>query len=600
MALLAAGLAVAPTAFAQSAPASSTLTETVVTASRIQTRADDLVSDVRVIDRRVIEASTARSLPELLAREAGLQMSANGGLGQNTSVFIRGTNGRHALLLVDGVRIGSATAGTAPWEAVPLNLVERIEVLQGPASALYGADAAGGVVQVFTRQGREGLHPHAAVTAGTYGHGQVAAGLQGGQGDLRYALGVQRLKERGISATNSLQTYDYDADRDGFRQDTANASVRYALPRGWEIDAALMYADGVSRFDDGAGVNTRSAVRSVTPQAGLQGRVAPGWRTEIRVSRNEDVNHPIASSYGSDPVTTRQTHWNWQNTVDSPWGVVLAGLERRDQDVVSTTSYAVKERRVDSAFVGLNGQSGPSSWQFNARRDVNSQFGDSNTGLAGYGLRLSPQWRVSASWGTTFVAPSFNDLYYPGYANPALRPEHGVSREMALAWSQGASQAKLVRFDNRIRDMIVSSAPSYIPQNVGRARLQGWSLTGQSKVGGLALRASLDALDPRNTLDGKQLVRRARQQASLAADWQQAQWTWGASLLHVGSRYDNATNTRQLAAFTTLDLRAQWQFSRDASLQLKVNNAGDTRYETAYGYNQPGRAAYLTLRWEPR
>ena len=154
VALLAAGLAVAPSAFAQSAPASSTLSETVVTATRIETRADDLVSDVRVIDRRVIEASTARSLPEILAREAGLQMSANGGLGQNTSVFIRGTNGRHALLLVDGVRIGSATAGTAPWEAVPLNLVERIEVLQGPASALYGADAAGGVVQVFTRKGR--------------------------------------------------------------------------------------------------------------------------------------------------------------------------------------------------------------------------------------------------------------------------------------------------------------------------------------------------------------------------------------------------------------------------------------------------------------
>ncbi len=600
MALLAAGLAVAPSAFAQSAPASSTLSETVVTATRIETRADDLVSDVRVIDRRVIEASTARSLPEILAREAGLQMSANGGLGQNTSVFIRGTNGRHALLLVDGVRIGSATAGTAPWEAVPLNLVERIEVLQGPASALYGADAAGGVVQVFTRKGLEGLHPHAVATAGTFGHGQLGAGLQGGQGDLRYSLGVQRLKERGISATNAVQTYDYDADRDGFRQDTVNASVRYALPRGWHVDAALMYADGVNRFDDGAGVNTRSAVRSVTPQAGLQGRVIPGWTTELRVSRNEDVNHPIASTYGSDPVTTRQTHWNWQNTVDSPWGVVLAGLERRDQNVVSTTNYAVKERRVDSAFVGLNGQSGPSSWQFNARRDVNSQFGDSNTGLAGYGLRLSPQWRVSASWGTTFVAPSFNDLYYPGYDNPSLRPEHGVSRELAVAWSQGASQAKLVRFDNRIRDMIVSSAPSYVPQNVGRARLQGWSLTGQSRVGALALRGSVDALDPRNELDGKVLVRRARQQASLAADWQQAQWTWGASLLHVGSRYDNAANTRQLGAFTTLDLRAQWQFSRDASLQLKMNNVGDVRYETAYGYNQPGRAAYLTLRWEPR
>ncbi len=168
------------------------LGETVVTATRSPTRSDELVSDVTVIDRATIEASTARTLPELLARTAGLQFTANGGLGKNAGVFIRGTEARHTILLIDGVRYGSATAGTPTWEAVPVEMIERIEVLKGPASAIYGADAAGGVVQIFTRKGAKGLHPYASVTLGSDSFRELNAGLRGGQDNVSYALGVSQ------------------------------------------------------------------------------------------------------------------------------------------------------------------------------------------------------------------------------------------------------------------------------------------------------------------------------------------------------------------------------------------------------------------------
>lgn len=574
-----------------------TLAPTVVTATRIDSRADEILSDVIVIDQAALAAATARTLPELLAREAGLQFSANGGAGQGTSVFIRGTNGRHAVLLVDGVRVGSATAGTPVWENIPIESIERIEVLKGPASALYGADAVGGVVQVFTRAPREGQHSQASVSVGSYGHARASASLQGGSSQLRYSLSAQRLQERGFSATDSNNSYNYNPDVDGLRQTSLTGALRLGLSKDWRVDASFLYSDGVSHFDDGAGRNARTALRAAVFQAAVKGRVAPGWTTALGASQSDDTNAPIVAAY-PEAVKTSQQQWSWQNTLDTPVGAVLAGLEQRFQTVDSEVAYAVKSRRIDAGFAGLNGQQGKSSWQFNARHDSNSQFGPSSTGLAAYGLQLGAQWRASAAWGTTFVAPSFNDLYYPDSSNPNLRPERGVNREAALSWSAEGQQARLTYFDNRIRQMIVWSGT--MPENVGRARIQGLTASGSVKVGSVALRGSVDALDPANESNGKRLARRAHQQAALGADWDLGHWRLGASLLRVGQRFDDTSNSRSLPAYQTLDLSAEYRLMRDLRVQLRVNNVTDASYQTAYSYMQPGRALYLTLRWQPR
>lgn len=573
------------------------LGETVVTATRNPTRTDELVSEVVVVERATIEASTARTLPELLARSAGLQFTANGGMGKTSSVFIRGTESRHTILLIDGVRYGSATAGIPIWDNLPLDMIERIEVLKGPASALYGSEAVGGVVQIFTRKGREGFHPYASATVGSGNWRQWAAGAAGGQGAWTWALGLQQLRERGFSSTNEKVPFgNFNADTDPFHQDAVNASVALQINPAWRADASILHADGRSHFDDGPDRDSNSLLRSRVLQTGLKGTVQPGWQTELRVSQSDDTNATQIGAFPGD-FKTRQKQWTWQNTVATPLGAALAGLEHRRQDVSGSTAYSVTGRTIKGVFAGLNGSAGAHSWQVNARRDSNSQFGGSTTGFAGYGFRISPAWRFNMSHGTSFVAPSFNQLYFPSFGNPLLQPERGKNTDVGLTWAANGHQVKLVRFDNKIRGYITNTT---VPANIPRSRIDGWTLGYEGAVGAWSLRGGLDTLDPRNELNGKQLPRRARQQATLGVDRKAGAWRYGASVLHVGTRYDDAANTREMPAYTTLDLRAEWQFAPEWRLQAKLNNLTDRQYETSYGYNQAGRSLYVTLRWQPK
>jgi vitamin B12 transporter len=601
-------LAALPLALAAAFPSSSfaqgqTLPETVVTANRVATRADELLAEVKVIDRAEIEASTARTLPELLARMAGVQMFANGGRGKNSSVFIRGNENRHTILLVDGVRLGSATTGTPSWENIPVEMIERIEVLKGPASALYGSDGVGGVVQIFTRQGVEGFHPYAQATAGSYRHWSAGGGVSGGQGALTYSFGVQRLRERGFNATRPVAgPSTYNGDVDPFWQDAVNGSLRYAFNKDWSADAGLLYTDGISWIDDGLGFDSRSAVRALTAHVGVKGRILPAWQSELLLSQGNDTSNSIVARLPGK-FKTEQAQWAWQNDVITPVGVVLAGLEQREQKVSATTAYAVTSRTIDSAFAGLNGSQGSHNWQVNLRRDSNSQFGDVNTWFAGYGLRITDAWRVHASRGTSFVAPSFNQLYFPGFGNPLLRSERGRNTDLGVTWSAGGHEVKLVRFDNRVRDLIVNvSTPAGLlrPENVQRARIDGWTLGYAGRLGATTVRADMELLEPRNLDTGRQLQRRARRQLTLGADHAVGAWRFGGSLLAVGDRYDDTANRRRLGGYTTLDVYADWQLDKDWNLQAKINNLTDKQYETAFGYNQPGRAFYLTLRWQPK
>jgi vitamin B12 transporter len=282
----------------------------------------------------------------------------------------------------------------------------------------------------------------------------------------------------------------------------------------------------------------------------------------------------------------------------TPLGTALAGLERREQQVDGSTAYDVSQRTIDAVFAGLNGQSGAHSWQANLRRDRNSQFGGSTTGFAGYAYRIGGGWRVHASHGTSFMAPNFNQLYYPGFSNPLLQPERGRNTEAALSWSAGGHDLRLTRFDNRIRGYISNTT---LPQNVPRSRIDGWTLAYEGRLGSATrMRASLDALDPRNEATGRLLPRRAREQATLAVDHQAGAWRFGGSLLHAGARFDDIANTVPLASYTTIDLHAEHRLPGDWRLQFKLANLTDRVYETAYGYNQPGRAAHVTLRWQPR
>ena len=279
---------------------------------------------------------------------------------------------------------------------------------------------------------------------------------------------------------------------------------------------------------------------------------------------------------------------------------MTVGFERLVQGVDSTTTYAVTSRTTDSWLAGLTGSRDAHSWQFNLRRDQDSQFGEATTGLAGYGFKLTPNWRAHGSYGTSFKAPNFNQLYFvsPFFnGNPNLRPERGQNTELGLAYTLGTHDIKLTYFQSRITDLIVT-APAVA--NAASARIAGWTLAYEGQMAALTFRAALDLLDARNEATNLKLIRRADQQLTAGLDYTTGAWKLGTSLLVASERFDNAANTLRLDGYTTLDLSADYAVAKNWTLQARLNNVTDAVYQTANGYNQAGRAAYFTLRYQPQ
>ncbi len=578
------------------------LPETVVTATRVATPVNDLVSDTVVITRDQIEQQASRTLPEILARMAGVQIAANGGLGEASSVFIRGADASSTILLIDGVRYGSATLGTPVWDNIPVEMIDRIEVVKGPASALYGSDGVGGVVQIFTRRGSSSdpfFSPRASTTIGSDHYAQIGAGFSGASGAATYSLDVQRTTVNSFSATNPNVAFgNYNPDNDPFQQNAINASFGYQLNKDWKFSAGILNSTSINHYDDGPDLDTRASVRTEVGYLGVTGDLTPDWTTQLCYSHSEDYTRNIvAQSYNLPGLfETYENQYLWQNDFKTRIGTVVAGLESRDQNVRSDTQYTVTDRTINSAFVGLNGDSGAQSWQLNARHDSNSQFGDDNTWYAGYGLRLTPNWRVTVSQGTSFTAPSFNQLYYPDFGDPGLKPQTGRNTDASIAWSQGGQTVKLVGYYNKIDNFITTTT---IAENIAYAKITGETLSYDGQFDKIGLHASYDWLDPRNEATGALLPRRSKEQATMSIDYTQGPWRFGGSALYVGSRFDDSANTVVLDSYTTIDAYVDYRWSKQWSVQGRITNLTNAHYETAYGYNQAGRGAYLTLRWQP-
>jgi vitamin B12 transporter len=594
-----------PSARAQ-AVAQAAAQAVVVTATRTPQRVDQSLAQVTVIDRARIEAAAGRTLAELLSLESGVQTWSNGGLGKAASVSLRGLESRHTLLLIDGVRHGSATLGLPSWDNIPLDSIERIEVVRGPMSGLYGSDAAGGVVQIFTRGGQNGFNPDATATLGSRSYGEVAAGARFGAGAFDGSLRLQHRRNDGFSVTNPQVPFgNHNADDDGFKQTSVNGRLGVRLG-DWRVEATLLKAQGTSHLDDGPGVDARAALRTEVLSAQVSGPVAGPWRTSLTLARSRDDLDTLASASAFAAlgnIGTTQQQITWLNQINTPLGTALVLVERVKQDVEKPGApYAVGERTLNGVALGLNGEAAGHGWQANVRHDRNSQFGSQTTGSLGYGYTLLQGLRATASVGSSFVAPSFNQLYFPNFGNAKLLPEEGRQRELGLVWRSGPVTSRVVAFENRIRGYISSGR---LPANIPRVKVDGVSASLDAVLGAWTLSGSVDKLKPINATEGtanfgRILPLRVQDSGRLAVDWRGDDFKLGGTLQGVGERYENVNNSIRLGGYATLDLRAEWALARDWALAAKLNNALGKRYETVLGYNQPGREAYLTLRWVPR
>ena len=424
--LLACTLGTATPGSAQPTPptAVTALDPIVVTAARMPQPIVQVLADVTVIGQDEILRSGVQSLAELLQRQPGVEVTQNGGPGSTSGAYLRGANTGQTLVLIDGLRAGSASSGATSLEAIPLDQIEHIEILRGPASSLYGADAIGGVVQVFTkRTGGSTFTPNFSAGFGTYDTGAVSAGFAGTTDSLRYSLQVGGRTSDGFNAITNPDNFSYNPDRDGFNTKNLSANLGWTWAAGQELSAQYFGNRLNAQSDGGAPYFDDRTITTVQAwSANSRNKINDVWTSLLTVGEGSD-NSVSETGFGNFPFRTTQRQYFWQNDLTLPLGVLGVILERREEHLSTDADFAVTQRDTNSATAVYQLRHDAFALQANLRRDDSSQYGGKTTGGLALGYTLSRAWRFTLGSSTGFRAPSFNDLYYPGFSNPNLVPE---------------------------------------------------------------------------------------------------------------------------------------------------------------------------------
>jgi vitamin B12 transporter len=605
LAALPLALAAAFPLWAQTAQGSSSLKETVVTATRTAQPLTDLLADVSVLDRETIERSGAAGLSDVLARLPGVEFQRNGGPGTTTGVFLRGAESRFTAVYIDGVRVDSQATGGAAWESIPISQIDRIEVLRGPAAAVYGSDALAGVIQIFTKRGDGPFSPFVGIGLGSRGTRKADAGFSGSNGAFDYSLGLADERSDGF---NSRTIASQNPDRDGYHSRSANARLGFQVNQAHRLEAALLTSDMNSQYDSATTRDDRNLHELQTLGINWQAQWTDAYSTRLSVTDSRESYQTVPSPYLT--LTTLRGYL-LHNELRLGAHLFTADLERKEDHLENAPIN--RGRSQNGLALGYGWKGGPHTVQLNARHDQDSEFGGKNTGSAAYGFALTPAWRVTASTATAFRAPT---LYhrFSMYGVSTLQPESSRNVELGLRYAEGNSSFGIVAYQNKVSNLITftpgsgpcanGAAPVALANracyaNTARAEYSGVTLTGGYTLGNTRLSASLDLQNPRDLGTGKSLARRARQHAVLAADTRVGAWSLGAEAQLSGRRFDDAANTKVLGGYSLLNLSASTPLARDWTLMARVDNVTDKSYELAQTYATAGRTLYVGLKWAP-
>ncbi|MDR0563651.1 MAG: TonB-dependent receptor [Azoarcus sp.] len=618
-----------PLSFAQSDPNEAELAPVVVIATRQETRVDEVLADVTVIDKKEIERAGQDTLIDILSRQAGVQIMQSGGAGTTSSLYLRGANPNQTKILIDGIDISSMS--DTPLRFLPLADIERVEIFRGPASMLYGADAIGGVIQIITKRGKPGFHPEAFIGYGSRNTEQLSAGLSGGNAQWRFRLEGNHYQTQGFSAAR--HTRNKDADKDAYRNDGGAASVSFLPVSGHEIGIQYRRNEGTAHYDSApngdSNVDYHDRFEIEQRRVFSRNRFLPAWESEVSYSVSEN-KHDNYNDWNGVPETTRTNTQNrqlsWQNNVDLPLGRALAAIEKFWQKTGPNTldpwtgqpTYSGHAPKIDnfSALAGWTASMGKHRWQLNARHDRHSEFGHKNTYGASYGYQIITPLRAHISYGTAFRAPSIDDLYRPGWGgNPNLKPEESRNFETGLTWEKSQHQASIIYYHNRVKNLISAicdASWNCKNENVNKALLEGITLAYKGKFGDWRVEATYDWLnadnqskDPADGVGYERLGRRARNKATLGLGYVWNNLAVSIEEVLVGRRYDlnykkNAPDKEELGGYALTNLTARYAINKDFSIEGRLNNLFDKKYEHARGYNTDGFNAFLGLRYSPQ
>ena len=606
------------------------LSDSVITANRTAEDRKDSTAAVTVFTRADIDRLQPVNVADLLTRVPGVQIVQNGGRGSNTGVSIRGTKTAQTLVLVDGIRVGSASAGGASLQHLNLEQIERVEVLRGARSAMYGSDALGGVIQIFTRRsGGEGLQARVRIAAGNKGVWERSAGISGGNQNTRFNLSASLDEMTGFDRTH--KSYDSDADHDAYRNKAIAFSLSHAFNEQLKVGVNVLDQRGKTEYDSpsgrydpaippyGASVPSKPYDDYVVSSTSV---FAEFQATEQLISRLE-FGHSEDKQINYDKLFPDNTSFNtyrdsvaWFNTfaVDEQHNI-SAGLDYNKDKLRSTTAYKEESRWNQAAFIQHSYKGDLFGTELGLRHDKNQQFGSENTWNAALSVPVGDANEFVLSYAEGFRAPTFNDLYFPDSpfgptATPNLKAEK--SKGFELQWrSQLADtvslESSLYRTD--IRDAIALDS-AFLPKNISKVRIHGFEASLKHEVLGAQGALNLSLVDSRDRKTGHQMARIAKRTLSYDLDKQLGQFSIGTTWHAVSKSFDKLDNKTQIAGFGTLDLRGNWQATQDLGIDLRLANIFDKAYTRAlyeypgfsgnnYSYREDRFTVLLGMTWTP-
>ncbi|MGB8339828.1 MAG: TonB-dependent receptor [Burkholderiales bacterium] len=584
----------------------------IVTANRMPQNLSSALSEVQIINAEEIARSSGGSLTSLLQARAGIEISSTGGPGQPSGIFMRGTNSNHVVILLDGVRINSATSGTTALEHIPLNQIERIEILSGAASSLYGADAIGGVINVMTNRSHDaGDKLQLSTLVGSQNNSNYSISYNSKVEATQIQFGAGYAEGNNRSATNERVAFGFNPDRDPYRNKNFRLGVSHEISRDHLLGLSYVRSNGVTHFDSGPGDDINRQTLD-TLKFESNNRFVAGWDSLIRLARSRD-KFDITGTFSSRFATT-QDQLQWENRINSDIGTITAGADATRQQVDSDTIFSQTRRDIVGVYAGVIQEQGAHQWQLNARHDNLSGYGGYDVGSIAYAYKIRPGLRAELNAGTAFKAPTFNDLYYAfdGFfkGNPDLKPERSRNLEAALEYREGNRTARLTHYRNRLDNLIIgikkldiiSNSEFSTVGNLARARIAGTSLRIGQTQNNLSLRADLTFQNATDDTTGNMLQRRVRRYASFGASYQNGGMQYGGDVIASGARYDSPLNApdNRMGGYALLNLFARMRLSASLNLQARIENALDKEYELAQGYNTMGRRFFAGLEWQTK
>lgn len=584
-------------------PAETTLSPITVTATRTE-KETSLVSTT-VIKRADIERLQVNSVEEALRGIAGVSISNNGGVGKTTSVFMRGTNSDHVLVLIDDVRVGSVTLGTTSFENIPINEIDNIEVVRGPKSSLYGSEALGGVIHIHTRTGaNKKFKPVFSVSAGSHDHYRYSTGVSGTVDDSWYNLNVTHEQTQGFNASSNTKEYDHD----GYNNHSGSVRVGHKFSDRVLVEGHALIANGYNEYDGSIYSGNKSNFNQQVFGGQVKLKATDFWNFTFKAGESIDQSKSKYNSVFVDYFNTERFSLSAQNDFTLAENHLLSvGYDFLSDNVKSSKTYDESQRNNHAGFAQYQGELAGHQLNLGVRFDHNQQFGDHTTWNAAYGYHFLDAFNITASYATAYKAPTFNQLYYPNFGDASLVPERSKNYEVGINGKHDWGQWAVNFYQTDIKDLIIFDPNNnYKPSNISSARIRGVDMTASTQLLGFNVQGNLSLLSPENRGDrgtaanaGKALPRRAQQIFRLDVDKRIDDFSAGASFRAEGRRFDDPGNRQRLAGFATLDLRAEYTLLKQLTLQAKVNNILNKQYQTVKGYNTDDLNVFFTLRYTP-